>query len=92
MSELSPEEMDKLDETIDGSTEASSRSHTHLSATRPRPPVGEYVAEVVARERLSPDHIEADFRNGVLEVRLPNRAQLKPKRIEPAGGRKALNK
>jgi RNA polymerase primary sigma factor len=53
MSELSPEEMHELDESIDLSTEASARSHAHLSATRPRPQVGEYVAEVAARERLS---------------------------------------
>lgn len=66
MSELSPEEMDELDESIDRSTEASAG--------------------------VDPDHIEADFRNGVLEVRLPKPAQLKPKRIELAGGRKALNK
>jgi RNA polymerase primary sigma factor len=54
MSELSPEEMDELDESIDRSTEASARSHAHLSAARPRPQVGEYVAEVAARDQLSP--------------------------------------
>lgn len=73
-----------------------------ISGTRPAPEAGQirrheraygdFVRTLTLPTGVDPDHIEADFRNGVLEVRLPKPAQLKPKRIELAGGRKALNK
>lgn len=45
---------------------------------------GSFVRSFALPQSVDTDKVEADYRNGVLEVRLPKRAEAKPKQIKVA--------
>ena len=55
-------------------------------------PYGEFVRSLALPEGLDEENIVADYRDGVLEIRVPKPAQRKPKRIALSGGRKELKR
>ena len=55
-------------------------------------PYGEFIRTLALPQGVDADQIQADYAGGVLELRIPKPAGLKPKRIPLAAGRKALSK
>ena len=61
--------------------------HTYL-AERPR---GSYRRQMHLGDSLDTDHIEADYHEGVLTVRIPVAEQAKPRKIEITSGAPAID-
>ena len=50
---------------------------------------GEFNRSVALPQGIDPDQIQADYRDGVLELRVPKPAERRPRRIAVTGGERA---
>ncbi len=65
-------------EVSDEREEVEEKGHYHLRERR----YGSFTRSITMPGSVDTEHIEAETKNGVLELRLPKKEEVKPKRIE----------